>query len=138
MLPVPSLTEVKQILRMARSIAVVGFSAKKNRPSNVVGCYLIQAGFQVFPVNPGHDQICGLKCYPDLATIQQPVDVVDIFRRSEEVLPVVRDAIAIGAKAVWMQQGIVNQEAAELARQAGLLVVMDRCLGVDHQQLGTE
>jgi len=138
MLHLSSLTEVKEVLRMAKSIAVVGFSPKKNRPSNVVGCYLIQTGFRVFPVNPGHSVICGVKCYPDLASIGEPVDVVNIFRRSEEVLPVIKDAIAIGAKAIWMQQGIVNDEAAELARKAGLLVVMDRCLQVDHMQFGVE
>jgi predicted CoA-binding protein len=138
MLHLSSLTDVKEVLRMAKNIAVVGFSPKKNRPSNVVGCYLIQAGFRVFPVNPGHNEICGVRCHPDLASIQEPVDVVNIFRRSEEVLPVVKDAIGIGAKAIWMQQGIVNYEAAELAEKAGLLVVMDRCLQIDHMQFGAE
>jgi predicted CoA-binding protein len=99
-----------------------------------VGCYLIQAGFRVIPVNPGHSEICGLKCYPDLISIPEPVDIVDIFRRSAEVLPVVEEAIAIGARVIWMQQGIINREAAELAENAGLIVIMDRCIKVDHMQ----
>lgn len=132
----PPLALVKEVLRSAKTIAVVGFSPKENRPSNMVGCYLVKAGFRVIPVNPGHTEICGLKCYPDLAVIPEPVDVVDIFRRSEEVLPVVEEAIAIGAKVIWMQQGIVNHEAAALAEKAGLIVIMDRCLKVDHMQFG--
>lgn len=131
-LPAPAL--VKEVLSTAKTIAVVGFSPKENRPSNMVGCYLMQAGFRVIPVNPGHSEICGVTCYPDLVSIPEPVDVVDIFRRSEEVLPVVVEAIAIGAKVVWMQQGIINQEAAALAERAGLVVIMDRCIKVDHIQ----
>lgn len=131
------LAHVKEVVRTARTIAVVGFSPKENRPSNMVGCYLIQAGFHVIPVNPGQSEICGLKCYPDLASIPEAVDVVDIFRRSEDVLPVVEEAIAIGAKVIWMQQGIVNHEAAALAERAGLIVIMDRCLKVDHMQFGS-
>ena len=137
MFNLPTLTLIKEILRSARTIAVVGFSPKENRPSNMVGRYLIEAGFNVIPVNPGHAQICGLRCYPDLSSIPEPVDVVDIFRRSEEVLPVVEEAIAIRAKVIWMQLGIINQEAAELAEQAGLKVIMDRCIKVDHMQLGS-
>lgn len=137
MFNLPALTLVKEVLRSARTIAVVGFSPKENRPSNMVGRYLIEAGFHVIPVNPGHGEICGLKCYPDLASIPEPVDVVDIFRRSEEVLPVVAEAIAIKAKVIWMQQGIINQEAADLAEKAGLIVIMDRCIKVDHMQFGS-
>lgn len=133
--PVPAV--VKEVLRTARTIAVVGFSPKANRPSNLVGCYLIQAGFRVIPVNPGHSEICGLKCYPDLVSIPESVDVVDIFRRADDVLSVVEEAIAIRAKVIWMQQGIINREAADLAEKAGLIVVMDRCIKVDHMQLGS-
>ncbi|MBC8208879.1 MAG: CoA-binding protein [Desulfobulbaceae bacterium] len=136
MIHLDSMTRIKELLSRARSIAVVGFSPKDNRPSNMVGRYLINAGYQVFPVNPGHSEICGLPCYPSLAALPGPVDVVDIFRRSDEVLPVVEEAIALGAKVVWMQQGIVNHEAAALAEQAGLTVIMDRCIKVDHQQSG--
>jgi predicted CoA-binding protein len=134
MFHLPALTHVKEVLRTARTIAVVGFSPKTNRPSHLVGSYLIQKGFRVFPVNPGQSEICGVTCYPDLASILEPVDVVNIFRRSDEVLPVVEEALAIKAKVVWMQQGIVNQEAAALAEKAGLVVIMDRCLKLDHMQ----
>lgn len=137
MFTLPALTVVKDVLRTAKTIAVVGFSPKENRPSNMVGCYLIQAGFRVIPVNPGHSEICGLKCYPDLSSIPEAVDVVDIFRRAHDVLPVVEEAISIGAKVIWMQQGIINREAADLAEKAGLIVVMDRCIKVDHMQFGS-
>jgi predicted CoA-binding protein len=137
MFHLPELTHVKEVLRTAGTIAVVGFSPKINRPSHLVGSYLIQAGFRVFPVNPGHSEICGLKCYPDLASIPEPVDVVNIFRRSDEIMPVVEEAIAIRAKVIWMQQGIINHEAAALAEKAGLVVIMDRCLKVDHAQFGS-
>lgn len=137
MFTLPALTVVKDVLRTAKTIAVVGFSPKENRPSNMVGCYLIQAGFRVIPVNPGHSEICGLKCYPDLSSIPEAVDVVDIFRRAQDVLPVVEEAISIGAKVIWMQHGIINREAADLAEKAGLIVVMDRCIKVDHMQFGS-
>ncbi len=135
MLRVNSIPMVEDILRSCRSIAVVGFSPKENRPSHIVGKYLLAAGYQVFPVNPGVSEILGHVCYPDLASIPYPVDVVDIFRRSEDVGPIVTAAIEIGAKVIWMQQGIINAEAAALAEKAGLKVVMDRCLKIDHMQL---
>ena len=137
MFNLPVLAHVKEVVHTAKTIAVVGFSPKENRPSHMVGCYLMEAGFHVIPVNPGHSEICGVTCYPDLISIPEPVDVVDIFRRSEDVLPVVVEAIAIGAKVVWMQQGIVNHEAAALAEKAGLVVIMDRCIKVDHMQFGS-
>jgi hypothetical protein len=137
MLNLPVLALVKEVLHTAKTIAVVGFSPKENRPSNMVGCYLMQAGFRVIPVNPGHSEICGVTCYPDLVSIPERVDVVDIFRRPEDVLPVVAEAIAIGAKVIWMQQGIINREAAALAEKAGLVVIMDRCIKVDHMQFGS-
>ena len=137
MLNIPALALVKEVLHTARTIAVVGFSPKENRPSHMVGCYLMQVGFRVIPVNPGHSEICGVTCYPDLVSIPEPVDLVDIFRRSEDVLPVVAEAITIGAKVIWMQQGIVNQEAAVLAEKAGLVVIMDRCIKVDYMQFGS-
>ena len=125
---------LQRIFAESRNIAVVGLSPKTNRPSNQVALYLQQAGYRIIPVNPGQAKILGEPCYPDLQSIPGPVDVVDIFRRSEQVEPVVRDAIAIGAKVVWMQQGIVNVEAATIAEQAGLIVIMDRCLKVDHMK----
>ena len=130
--PIPP---VNDILKTTRSIAVVGFSPKENRPSHMVGKYLMNAGFTVYPVNPGVSEILGQVSYADLASIPGDVDVVDIFRRSDAVLPIVEAAIVIGAKVVWMQQGIVNEEAASLARKAGLQVVMDRCIKIDHANM---
>jgi predicted CoA-binding protein len=125
---------LQRIFAESHTIAVVGLSPKTYRPSNQVALYLQRAGYRIIPVNPGQAEILGEPCYPDLQSIPEPVDVVDIFRRSEQVEPVVRDAIAIGAKVVWMQQGIVNVEAATIAEQAGLSVIMDRCMKVDHRQ----
>lgn len=133
---IADLDEIKTILAGAKIIAVVGLSAKENRPSNMVGRYLQDAGFTVIPVNPGQTEILGEPCYASLRDIPVQVDVVDIFRRSEDVGPIVDDAIAIGAKVVWMQQGVVNEEAAATAKQAGLQVVMDRCLKIDHYTMG--
>ena len=127
--------EIGNLLRQARTIAIVGLSPKENRPSNMVGRYLLGAGYSLFPVNPGHNEILGLKCYPDLVSIPEHIDIVDIFRRSEDVYPIVEEAVKIGAGAIWMQLGIVNREAADYARQHGLLTVMDRCIKVDHSTL---
>jgi len=130
-----NLTYIQDLLQRSRSIAVVGFSPKKVRPSNMVGQYLIDAGYTVFPVNPGQNEICGLRCYPNLSAISQSIDIVVIFRKSSAVMPVVEEAVVIGAKVVWMQQGIINEQAAELAKKAGLSVVMDRCIKIDHQNI---
>jgi len=127
--------EIGQILKNYRNIAVVGLSPKENRPSNQVAAYLLAAGYHVIPVNPGQSEIFGRPCYPDLLAVPEPVEIVDIFRRSEEVEPIVEQAIKIGAKAIWMQLGIVNKAAATLAREAGLKVIMDRCLKIEHQNL---
>jgi len=135
MLHLHAIPAIEDLLRSTRTIAVVGFSPKENRPSHMVGKYLMDAGFTVYPVNPGVSRLLGQVSYPNLASIPGPVDVVDIFRRSENVLPIVEAAIAIQAKAVWMQQGIVNIEAAALAEKAGLQVVMDRCIKIDHTNL---
>ena len=128
---------VNDILRSCSTIAVVGFSPKENRPSHMVGKYLIDAGYKVYPVNPGVSEVLGHNSYPDLASLPEKIDIVDIFRKSEDVLPVVEAAIVIQAKVVWMQQGIVNEEAAALAEKAGLKVIMDRCIKVDHQNMGS-
>ncbi len=125
--------EISRILKEYHNIAVVGMSPKESRPSNQVAAYLIAAGYHVIPVNPGQREILGLTCYPDLLAIPEPVEIVDIFRRAEEVGPVVEQAVKIGAKVIWMQEGIVNEAAAAVARKAGLKVIMDRCLKVDHQ-----
>ena len=130
-----NMNEIKKILGKSVSIAVVGLSPKENRPSNLVGRYLIDAGYTVIPVNPGHTEILGKTCYPSLSNVNEPVDIVDIFRKSEDVLPIVEEAISIGAKVIWMQQGIVNHQAAARAEEAGLSVVMDRCIKIDHNDL---
>ncbi|MCX6773213.1 MAG: CoA-binding protein [Candidatus Micrarchaeota archaeon] len=118
---------VAKILAM-KIIAVVGLSDNKERPSYRVASYLKEHGYEIIPVNPLISEWHGLRSYPTLEAIPRKVDVVDIFRRSESIPPIVKSAIAIGAKAVWMQEGIVNEEAGKEAEKAGLLVVMDKCL----------
>lgn len=123
---------IRTTLSSARNIAMVGLSDKQERASNFVGRYLKSEGYTIIPVNPQFTEILGEKCYPDLKSIPVPVDVVDIFRRPDMVMDIVKDAIAIKAKVVWMQLGIVNREAAELALANGLRVVMDSCLKMEH------
>ena len=125
----------REILNSSRVIAVVGLSPKTDRPSYIVASYLKKHGYKVIPVNPNEKEILNETCYPELGSIIEQVDVVDIFRRSEEVPAIVEDAIRTGAKVIWMQEGIVNQEAADRAKEAGLLVVMDRCMRKEHLKL---
>ena len=125
-----------QILRDFRRVAVVGISADPNRPSFGVASYLRSAGYQIAAVNPTLTAWNDLPCYASLRDVPGPIEVVDVFRRSELVAPVVDDAIAVGARAVWMQDGVVDETAAAKARAAGLLVVMDRCMLRDHRALG--
>jgi predicted CoA-binding protein len=125
----------KEILDSCKVVAVVGLSADEDRPSNHVAAYLKSQGYRVIPVNPAEKEILGEICYPDLKSIDEKVDVVDIFRRSDQVMPIVNDAIDIGAKAVWMQEGVVNEEAAQKAQGAGLKVVMGRCMLKEHMKL---
>jgi predicted CoA-binding protein len=130
---------LRQILTEARVIAVVGWSPKPDRPSHGVARYLKSRGFRVIPVNPGQagqDSGLGEVVLGSLAEIEGPVDMVDIFRRSEEVGPVVDEAVAIGARVVWMQLGVVNDAAAAVARAAGLQVVMNRCPAIEMPRLG--
>ena len=121
-----------RILREFRRVAVVGISDRPERDSYRVAAYLQQAGYTIIPVNPRVDQVLGQRCWPSLDAAPGPIEVVDVFRRSELVDPVVDEAIRVGAKAVWMQDGVVNEAAAARARAAGLLVVMDRCMLRDH------
>ena len=116
-------------------MAVVGLSPNPERPSYNVASYLVEHGYNIIPVNPNAQQILGKTSYSDLSSIPETVEVVDIFRRSEEVMPIVEDAIRIGAKVVWMQEGVINEEAASKAKDAGLLVVMDKCMLKEHQRL---
>lgn len=126
---------LKRILKENKTIAVVGISDKWFRPSRFAAKYMKAHGYKIIPVNPGQKEILGEVCYPSLLDIPEPVDIVDIFRRPQDVPPIVEDAIAIGAKVVWMQLGVINQEAADRARQAGLQVVMDRCVKIEHGRL---
>jgi predicted CoA-binding protein len=128
--------DAELVLRTFSRIAVVGVSENPDRPSHYVAQYLIDAGFAVTPVNPLLPSVLGRRCFPDLRAIGAPIEVVDVFRRSELVPPIVDDAIAVGAKAVWMQDGVVHDAAAAKARAAGLIVVMDRCMLRDHRTLG--
>ncbi len=130
-----TLKQRKDLLKKNKVIAVVGLSPKESRPSNMVARYLIEAGFTVIPVNPGQTEILGLKCYTSLDDISESVDIVNVFRRSEDVLPIAEQAVAIGAKGLWLQQGVINNDAKEIAEAAGLLVVMDRCIKIDHQNI---
>ncbi len=124
-----------KILNKYHTVAVVGLSPNPERPSYIVASYLIEHGYHVIPVNPNVQQILGRVSYPDLSSIPETVEVVDIFRRPEEVIPIVEEAIKIGAKVVWLQEGITNEEAVFKAKEAGLLVVMDKCMRSEHQRL---
>lgn len=125
----------KEILNSSKVVAMVGLSPKTDRPSYTVANYLKEHGYKVIPVNPGAQEILGETCYPDLKSIPESIDVVDIFRKPEDVPAIVEEAIQKGAKVVWMQLGIVNESAAETAKQAGLQVVMDRCMKKEHEKL---
>jgi len=126
---------VPDLLRQARTIAVVGLSNRRTRPSYGVAEYLQRSGYRIVPVNPQETEVLGEKAYPDLDSVPEPVDIVDIFRRPEHVPAIVEAAIRKGAKLVWMQEGVVNEAAAEAARAAGLAVVMDRCILKEHRKL---
>lgn len=130
----PPSGQVKAILENNRIIAVVGLSPKPQRDSHQVAKYLQDHGYTVVPVNPGQKEILGQQCYRDLKAIPFAVDIVDIFRKPEAVPPIVDDAVAIGAKVVWMQSGIVNNSAAQKALKAGLEVVMNKCIKVEHMK----
>lgn len=126
---------MKDILLSAKTIASVGLSSNQQKESYWIVSYLKDQGYRVIPVNPTADEILGEKSYPDLESVPEPIDVVQVFRKPEDVPPVVDSAIKAGAKAVWMQEGIVNEEAAQKAREAGLRVVMDACMRVTHRRL---
>lgn len=127
--------DIEKILKESRTIAVVGLSPRPERASHSVARYLQAQGYRIIPVNPTVEEVLGERSYPDLASIPETVDVVDIFRRSEHVPPIVEAAITVGARTVWMQEGVVHEKAAQKAKAAGLLVVMDRCMLVEHGRL---
>ena len=125
---------IAELLRKSRVIAVVGLSCKKHRPSYGVAEYIQREGYRIIPVNPNETEVLGEKAYARLEDVPEHVDIVDIFRRSQFVPAIVEDAIRIGASAVWMQEGVVHEQAAEKARSAGLTVVMDRCILKEHSR----
>lgn len=131
---------IRTVLQSTKTIAMVGASTNWNRPSYVVMKYLQEKGYRVIPVNPGAagQELLGEAIYPHLKAIPEPVDMVDIFRRADHVPPIVEDAIEIGAKSVWMQLGVVNEDAARRAEAAGLTVIMDRCPKIEFGRLGRE
>jgi len=128
------LETIDQIFKM-KTVAVIGMSPKPERPSHYVGMYLKEQGYDIIPVNPGHKEIASMTSYPSLLDIPVKVDVVDVFRRPEHTVPISEAAVEIGAKALWLQDGVINQEATKLAEDAGLLVVVNDCMLRRHRQL---
>jgi uncharacterized protein len=126
---------MKEILLNSKTVASVGLSGNPAKASHGVAEYLMRHGYHVIPVNPTTDEILGEKSYPDLTSVPEKIDVVQIFRRPEDVPPIVDEAIKVGAKVIWMQEGIVNEAAAQTAREAGLQVVMDACMRATHRSL---
>jgi uncharacterized protein len=127
--------DLRDLMAGSRTIAVVGLSPKTHRDSHRVATYLQDHGYRIVPVNPNAHEVLGEKAYPTLQDVPYPIDIVDVFRRPEAVDEIARDAVAVGARAIWFQIGVVNEDAAEIAEQGGLDVVMDRCLMVDHGRL---
>lgn len=127
--------ELKKLLMETKTIAVVGASPKPWRDSGSIAEFLSKKGYKVFPVNPLYQEVLEMKCYPDLKSIPEKIDMVDIFRKSEEVEPIIDEAMAVGAKSIWMQLGVINETAAKKAADAGLDVVMDRCIAIEHRAL---
>ena len=132
---VDDIAGLRRILAQSRTLAVVGLSAQWYRPSYFAAKYMQDHGYRIIPVNPRYDEVLGERCYPDLRAIPERVDLVDCFRRSQDIPPIAEQAIAIGAKVLWMQLGIVNDEAARRASAAGLDVVMNRCVKIEHARL---
>lgn len=126
---------LRRILKENHVVAMVGLSANWYRPSYFAAKYLLDHGYRVIPVNPQYKEVLGQKCYASLREVPEKVDIVDCFRKSKEIMPLADDAIAIGAKVLWMQLGVVNEAAAEKARKAGLEVVMDRCMKIEYARL---
>ena len=134
-MPIESDTTIRDILTTAKTIAVVGASNKPYRDANRIADLLIRAGYAVFPVNPAYSETNGVKCYPDLKSVPVPIDIVDVFRNPEAVDEVADEAIAVKAKTLWLQLGVVNEPAARRAEAAGMQVIMDHCIAVDLRRL---
>jgi len=132
---VDDIAGLRRVLAQARVIAVVGLSASWNRPSYFAAKYMRDHGYRIIPVNPSYTEVLGEKCYPDLRSIPEHVDIVDCFRRSAEIPAIARDAAAIGAKVLWMQLGIESAEAIEIALGAGMDVVVNHCVKIEHARI---
>ena len=130
-----AIAQLRRILKENRTIAVVGLSADWYRPSYFAAKYMQEHGFRVIPVNPKYEEILGEKCYPDLKSIPDKIDIVDVFRKPADCVPIAQDAVAIGAKVLWLQLGVVNEEAERIALEGGLDVVMDRCVKIEYARL---
>ncbi|MCB1914522.1 MAG: CoA-binding protein [Rhodocyclaceae bacterium] len=126
---------LRRVLSEDRVIAVVGLSAHWYRPSYFAAKYMQERGYRIVPVNPTYDEVLGERCYPSLRDVPEPIDMVDVFRKPADVMPVVEDAIAIGARTLWLQLGVINQQAVARAEEAGLRVVMDRCVKIEYGRL---
>lgn len=135
MMRVDDVAGLRRVLRLNRRIAVVGLSASWNRPSYFAAKYMLERGYDIVPVNPGAEEILGRKCYPDLASVPGPIDMVDVFRKPADALPIAAEAVRLGARCLWLQLGVINEEAAALADAAGLDVVMDRCVKIEFARL---
>jgi predicted CoA-binding protein len=133
--PIEDDAVIASVLRSSRTIAVVGASPKPWRDSGSITSYLMQKGYDVYPVNPAYDELFGKKCYGDLKSVPVPIDIVDVFRNPDAVDSLVEEAIAAKAKTLWLQLGVINAKAAAKAERAGLQVVMDHCIAVDHSRL---
>ena len=130
-----SIQELRSILTNCKTIAVVGISEQWHRPSHFVGKYLLEHGYRMIPVNPRYKEVLGQTCYPDLESVPTPIDMVDVFRRSEELMPIARQTLVIGAKVLWQQLTVCNHEAHDYVREHGLASVMDRCVKIEHARL---
>ncbi|KPK56111.1 MAG: CoA-binding protein [Thiotrichales bacterium SG8_50] len=126
---------LRRILKQSKTLAIVGLSANWYRPSFFAAKYMQEHGYRIIPVNPAYEEVLGEKCYPSLKDIPEKVDMVDCFRKSEDIEPLAKQAIEIGAKVLWLQLGVVNEKAAKMAREAGLEVVQDRCVKIEHGRL---
>ncbi len=130
-----TIAQLRHILKNSHTIAIVGLSADWWRPSYFAAKYLQEHGYRIIPVNPKYTEVLGEKCYPTLEAIPEPVDIVDVFRKSEDCAPIAQQAVAIGAKTLWLQLGVENTEAQQIAEAAGLAVVMNRCVKIEYARL---
>ncbi len=134
-MPIEDDAAIRRILQTAKTVAVVGASTKPYRDSNRIADFLIRQGYTVIPVNPAYAETNGLKCYPDLRSVPVPIDIVDVFRNPDEIDDTVDEAIAVKARTLWLQLGVVNEAAARRAEAAGIQVIMDHCIAIDYQRL---